>query len=192
MEERKTRGKTPQELTDRLIELCNINGMSCLSYISKQPKDDCIAGDCFSNVQKYVEKYGGILLIGWNITARTNLFIEAEAHAVWETSENDIIDITPNNEDCNRILFSRQDDMPVIKTPSKYIPLTSSKLVQEYIDLRNEFERIRCSATGDTLQIPKPLMDKIIEIDNVFLLKVGRNDKCPCESGLKHKRCCGK
>jgi len=23
-------------------------------------------------------------------------------------------------------------------------------------------------------------------------LKIGRNDKCPCGSGLKYKKCCGK
>jgi Predicted metal-binding protein related to the C-terminal domain of SecA len=192
MDERETSGKTPQELTEKIIDICNTNKISNLFYVPKQPKDDCEAGNCFSNVEKYVKKFGGNLLMGWSITIRTNLFIEAEAHAVWQTSDNEIVDITPNNEDCNQTLFSHQKDMQAIKTPSKYIPLTLSNLVQEYVNLRNEFERIRCSTIGDTLQIPKPLMDRIIEIDNIFLLQVGRNDKCPCESGLKYKRCCGK
>jgi len=32
----------------------------------------------------------------------------------------------------------------------------------------------------------------IIQVDSEALRKVGRNDPCPCGSGKKYKRCCGK
>ncbi len=188
MSERNTIGKTPQVLTEGIIRICDSIGIYDLFYVTQYPKNDCRAGDCFHNVQMYIEKYGGTLLMGWAITVRENLYVECEAHAVWKTIDNDIVDVTPNNEDSNLTLFSHQNDMQPIKTPSKYIPFTESKLVQEYIDLRNQFEKLRCS-TG---AIPKTLMYRIIEIDDIFLKKVKPNNMCPCESGLKYRRCCGK
>ncbi len=82
--------------------------------------------------------------MGWDITIQKNLYIECEAHAVWKTNENQIIDITPKDVDGDLTLFSHREDMPVDKTPSKYIPLTESVIVQEYIQLKNQFEQIRC------------------------------------------------
>ncbi len=192
MQERETSGKTPQRLTDEIIHLCNNNGICDLSYIPREPKDDCEEGDCFKNVKKYVAGYGGTALVGWGITSRRNLYLDCEAHAVWQNPDKQIIDITPNSEDCSQTLFSYQKDMEAKRTPSRFIPYTQSPLVKEYIELRNEFERIRCTAVGDTMEIPKQLMDRIIEIDQVFLQKVGRNDACPCGSGFKFKKCCGR
>jgi len=193
MNERETNGITPKLLTDKIIEICNNNDINNLFYVSRQLKDDCEAGNCFTNIQKYKELFGGNLLMGWAISVRKNLYIECEAHAVWQTPDDQILDLTPpSHEDGVLTLFSHQKDMPVVKTPSKYIPITQSELVQEYITLRNQFEQIRCTSTGETLQIPKSLMDKIIEIDDIFLLKVGVNEKCPCGSSLKYKKCCGR
>lgn len=193
MNERETSGITPQLLTENIIEILNNNDIHNLIYIPRQPNDDCEAGNCFTNVEKYVEKLGGNLLMGWAITVRKNLYIECEAHAVWEKTDNQITDITPiDYEDGDQTLFTHQKDMPVVKTPSKYLPITQSELVQEYNNLRNQFEQIRCTIIGETLEIPKHLMDRIICIDNVFLQKVGRNEKCPCGSGIKYKRCCGR
>ncbi|WP_268036263.1 MULTISPECIES: SEC-C metal-binding domain-containing protein [Clostridium] len=33
---------------------------------------------------------------------------------------------------------------------------------------------------------------RISDIQTISLTKVGRNDPCPCESGKKYKKCCGK
>lgn len=175
----------------KIVELCDNNGIDDLFYVKKLPESDCIAGNCFSNVQMCIKKFGGTLLMGWSITVRPNIFIEAEAHAIWKKTEDEIIDVTPIDDDSEYTLFSYKEDMLVKKTPSKYIPFTSSELVHEYINLRNQFENIRCSATDDTIQIPATIMNRIIEIDNMFLTKVGVNEKCPCQSGLKYKKCCG-
>lgn len=191
MAKRNTSSKTPSTITDKLVSICNDHKIYELSYVLRQPRSDCEAGNCFTNVQQYVTQYGGELLMGWSVSVRANLYIECEAHAVWKNPQRQIIDITPTDDEFPRTLFSYQKSMHANKTPSLYIPFTNSRLVKEYIELRNEFERLRCSAKGETLEIPAPLMDRIIAIDDIFLQKVGRNDACPCESGLKYKRCCG-
>lgn len=192
MSERETNGVTPLKLSEDIINICKSNDISDLFYMPRQPKDDCEAGDCFKNVKKYVDNYGGSLIMGWGITIRRNLYVECEAHAVWQAPDGQIIDITPPSYDNGtQTLYSHQIDMPVKKTPSRYLPITKSELVKEYIELRNQFEQIRCNA-GETIQIPKFLMHRIIIIEDVFMLKVGRNEKCPCQSGLKYKQCCGR
>lgn len=191
MDEKTTDSKTPHELKEDIKLLCNANGMDNAFYVVKRPKFDCDAGNCFTNVEKYVGKFGGSLLMGWKITVRTNLYIEGEAHAVWQTPEKEIVDITPDQEEYDRILFSSQESMSVCKTPSKYVPITSSALVQEYIALKNTFESIRCGTTDGVVRIPKQLVVDILTMDGVFASKTGRNDKCPCQSGLKYKLCCG-
>lgn len=192
MNGRETRSSTPQTLTEDLISFCEKNGLQDPFYVSRQPKPDCEEGDCFKNVKKYVAKQGGSILVGWALTLRKNLYLECEAHAIWKTSDGEIVDITQNKENIDKTLFSLQRSMRAEKTPSKYIPFTQSILVAEYIELRNEFERIRCTSVGDTMEIPKLLMYRILEIDDIFMSKVGRNENCPCESGLKFKFCCGK
>ncbi|WP_416386047.1 SEC-C metal-binding domain-containing protein [Anaerocolumna aminovalerica] len=33
---------------------------------------------------------------------------------------------------------------------------------------------------------------RLMEIEQMLNHRVGRNDPCPCQSGIKYKKCCGK
>lgn len=131
-------------------------------------------------------------IAGWAISVRANLYVECEAHAIWQTPDNEIIDITPNDEEYSQTLFSPQLNMIVKQKPSIFIPLTQSALVEEYIAIRNQLEELRCSSQEKQFKIPPELTYRMFALDDVFSIKVGRNDKCPCESGLKYKKCCGR
>lgn len=39
---------------------------------------------------------GGRLITGWGIWQWDNILVEAEAHAIWESPDNQLIDITPH------------------------------------------------------------------------------------------------
>ena len=52
--------------------------------------------NCFLNVQKYIENFGGNYLNVWAIWLHPHCMIEAEAHCVYQNVENNIIDITPH------------------------------------------------------------------------------------------------
>ena len=129
MNEREARSCTPQTITEDLIDLCKNNGVQNPFYVSRQPKSDCEEGDCFKNVKKYVARLGGLILVGWAITSGKNLYLECEAHAIWQSPDGENIDITPSNENFDKTLFSYQSGMQPVKTPSKYIPFTQSTLV---------------------------------------------------------------
>ena len=46
-------------------------------------------------------------------------------------------------------------------------------------------------ANAETMEVPEEL-PKQVQIVKTALEKIGRNEKCPCGSGLKYKKCCGR
>lgn len=52
--------------------------------------------DCYNNVLTHIETHGGKLLTGWAIRIWPRAFIEAEQHAIWQSNENQLRDITPH------------------------------------------------------------------------------------------------
>ena len=73
---------------------------------------------CQSNVQKKISKDGGYPIIGWSIW-KSQLFLEAEYHHVWSSSDgSEVIDITPKRDGEKYILFvidpeQKDDGLPV-------------------------------------------------------------------------------
>lgn len=62
--------------------------------------------ECYFNVEECVKLYGGSQIFGWKIYKNNlPLFIEAEMHSIWLNNKNELIDITPNTEKSNPILF---------------------------------------------------------------------------------------
>lgn len=72
------------------------------------------------------------------------------------------------------------------------LPLTGSPLVAEYIELMDERDRIMCASADKTYALPKQMYLRIRQIQRILHTEVGRNDSCPCQSGLKYKKCCSR
>jgi hypothetical protein len=73
-------------------------------YVDVVPDDGANINECFPNVSKKVKTVGGSRIIGWQIY-KTDILIEAEFHAVWQSDDNKLFDITPKNIPCSKILF---------------------------------------------------------------------------------------
>lgn len=123
-----------------------------------------------------------------------NISVTLEAHAVWESPEGKLVDITPHDCGEREILFLRDDRVVYSGKPIGSIrqPLTASPLVTEPIGLLNERDRIMCASADRTYVLPKEMYLRIMQIQEMLHREVGRNDLCPCQSGLKHKKCCGR
>lgn len=186
---------TPRSIDEDILQLCTeIADIGGLQYVDVIPEQYSTFNNCFPNVKKMVEKKGGIQIYGWSIWKWTNIFIEAEAHSVWKSPEGKLIDITPHIGGEDRILFLEDNsliyDGNLIRSRRK--PLTSSPLVKEYIDLAIRKENVIINSVGKTVSLPGDIVQKMLYIETILKSKVGRNDLCPCQSGLKYKRCCGK
>lgn len=189
------RETTPIRVTDKIMELCSgIVSDAVPEYVPVAVQEWSLPSECFLNVGRMVQENGGQQVNGWAIWQWSNILVEAEAHSVWQSPNGELIDITPHVNGENGILFLKDDDV-VYKgntIASIRLALTSSQLVAEFIWLMNERDRIMCETPGRMCSIPKPLSDRIEEIEAMLHEEVRGNEFCPCQSGLKYKKCCGR
>lgn len=196
------RETTPARISDKIMELCGqvVPGIEPV-YVPTAAQPWCLPNECFPNVERMVKEQGGRQVNGWTVWQWANILVEAEAHAVWENPEGKLIDITPHDNGEAEILFLRDETM-VYEGQSIgniKLALTDSPLVAELLDLTKKTENIMCEYEPGT-EIPvielrqrlapmairqKMIMEKLYQ-------RVGRNDPCPCQSGLKYKKCCGR
>jgi hypothetical protein len=70
--------------------------------IERTPQAWCEVAQCHANVQQLVHVHGGRGVWGWhfnlNTTDPNQCRVEAVFHAVWESPQGDLIDITPKSE----------------------------------------------------------------------------------------------
>lgn len=197
---------TPK-MNDKVREFCHsISAESEPIYLPVTPTPGAEIRKCGVNVNKHIEMYGGSYELGWIIFHMPNLYYEAEPHAIWIDEKNCRHDITPHEETVEKILFL-PDDTHVKQLFEKHgkwpptitKPCTHSPLVKEYLDISNNaflnyfnIGQPGCSpdeavrATCNKAEIDR--YDRLLEI---FSQKAERNEPCPCQSGLKYKKCCG-
>ena len=189
------RETTPVEITDRIMELCSgaVPGTVPV-YVPVEAVGWGLMNECFPNVRRMVQKHGGQQVNGWDVWQWANISVTLEAHAVWESPEGKLVDITPHDCGEREILFLRDDRVVYSGKPIGSIrqPLTASPLVAELIGLLNERDRIMCASADRTYTLPKEMYLRIMQIQEMLHREVGRNDLCPCQSGLKYKKCCGR
>ncbi len=76
-------------------------------FVDVKPEGFAIKDACFPNVRKAIEKFGGQMIIGWQIW-ESPFIIEAEYHAIW-ANKSSLIDITPKKIPISQILFVRNE-----------------------------------------------------------------------------------
>jgi hypothetical protein len=61
--------------------------------------------DCFNIVARKVARDGGTIQHGWSIGEWPTIMLEAEFHGVWVSASGELIDLTPQADPPDRILF---------------------------------------------------------------------------------------
>jgi hypothetical protein len=112
------------------------------------PDPGASEGYCFYNVRNKVDREGGKMQLGWAVWQHSNLFIEAEPHAVFDPANGEPwIDCTPNSfpdgNACREILFIPSDaasyDFETTVIPDNVrVPLVSDPRVTEALKLSSE------------------------------------------------------
>lgn len=196
------RETTPIRVTDKIMELCSGIVLDAVpEYVIVKAQEWSLPSECFPNVRKMVQEHGGQQINGWAIWQWANILVEAEAHSVWQNPEGELIDITPHDNGERQILFLRDDSMVYSgqQIGSVRLAITGSPLGAELVDLGNKIDAVMCSYTPGT-EIPLselrrrllPLKERREAIVRMLNQKAGRNAPCPCQSGLKYKKCCGR
>ena len=163
-------------------------------FVEVYPFQGMQINECFPNVKSVVEKLGGTTINGWAIWQWANIMVEAEAHAIWQAPDGKFVDITPHINNETRILFLPDDQVrfngnPI---PSHRQALTNSPLVAELISLFNKRDTAAATTPGKVYSISNTDLRRMLELQQLFHRSAERNDPCPCGSGLKYKKCCGR
>lgn len=192
----KNRTTTPRELTASILNFCSsISRDSTPIYLpvpSSGSEDEY--QNCFENAEKKVQEHGGKQILGWIIWIFPNIMMEAEAHAVWQTPDGNLVDITPQRDGEREVLFLEDSSLHYEGIPIRNIraALTKSPLALEFIAICNQINELQQKPIGTCVSIPTNLLIRKEELLTIFYKKVGRNEFCPCQSGLKYKKCCGR
>lgn len=174
-------------------------------YVDVIPEPQTKESDCFRIVPNKIRESGGKAIFGWTIWEH-KYFIEAECHTVWEDNEGNLLDITPKQNNSQRILFIEDDN---IKYDGKQIPnlrinISKNTLVDDLISTCDYFFFLRNKGKRALVYDLKSILtyEELREIKKISILKEmilallendgNRNSLCLCNRGKKFKNCCGK
>lgn len=95
----------PRKITPALRAFCRSIAPATPRFIRSKPGPDASASHCFDNVSAYVHGHGGSTAYGWAVWHFRGAFFEAEHHGVWSDPTGDLIDVTPQVNGYDRIVF---------------------------------------------------------------------------------------
>ena len=198
----KAKATTPATLNKDVIGLCAvIDATQTPSFVPVTPQRGCLPNECYENVRMHVEKNGGRIQHGWQIWEIPGIFIEGEFHAVWMNPDGKMIDITPKDDGEQQIVFL-PDSKRVYR--GQFIDNVRKALVDNDFT-RNIIRRgekmtalkLKYDKGNGVCEIPVEELAEALELQPQIpftrvATKTGRNDPCPCGSGKKYKKCCGR
>ncbi len=185
--------------------------------VEVRPEPSARELNCFATVKEKIVASGGRMQLGWAVWQHENLFAEGEFHAVYDPGDGGPwIDLTPHFLDVPRITFvsdagAAYDFGSTDVIDNHRVALVPDTRVNEALRLFSEKTRLLNTIPGIDVtadQVDPGLILKLGLIEEQAMgllesaqfsqrtgrydmLKIGRNDPCPCGGGKKFKRCHG-
>lgn len=196
---------TPMEIDEDVMRLLEkVNPTHDPIFIEIKPEAGANISDCFPVVENKVKTAGGRMILGWQVWKTKNL-IEAEAHAVWETPDEKLIDITPKDFPATHILFFEDRHLKYEGRQINNIRLniTKNALVDDFIAISEEIFAFENRGARAKVHYLDPLLNtqqynhltymKETKAMIGYMLGIGctRDSLCGCGSGRKYKNCHG-
>ena len=184
----------------RLIETVAPGGKAV--YLTVQPGANAVVNECFPNVEAQIAREGGGMLCGWQLWEWPHVLIEAEFHAVWRSSDGEMVDVTPKPRGEGRILFVADGRRRYegIAIDNVRMPLRDDQLIRHFIRASEAVVQVlnrgeRAFQYGH-VTVPAHEIEPL-KLAQGFLgqsLASGLRDHdlCLCGSGSKYKRCHGR
>ncbi len=89
--------KTADNTSSKIIALCQkIAPDQQAVYLDIEPIKEAVLNECYGNVAKVIQEFGGFVQYGWQIwETLPGVMAEAEFHAVWKDVNGNLHDVTP-------------------------------------------------------------------------------------------------
>ncbi len=173
-----------------------------IKYIPVIPEPFANVNECFPNVKDKIRRNNGKMLIGWQIW-ETPILLEAEFHAIWQSPNNEEIDITPKLFNLNRILFVEDNDSnhTGIQVNNIRFNTTGNPLVDDFILLNDALFKIqnkrdrenkqKIILKGEEAILFEYLKTIKIELEEFIYSGATLNSNCFCGRDKDYYRCHG-
>lgn len=196
---------TPKTIDTNILKLVDqVNVKAKPFFVSVVPENYSIPNACFPTVKEKIERDGGKMVIGWQLW-ETNFFVEAEFHAIWESPNGNLLDITPKQIPVEKILFlpDKQAEYHEKQVDNIRLNITNNPLVDDFIELAKLKFKItnRGKLANQLGEVKLPERDArifqaLLEIkDGVYAMILDnctKNSICFCGRNIKYKHCHGK
>ena len=105
------------------LKTCEVRPVKGLSYLEQNdqlkntyvpvvPQSEYLPLYCWFNCRDYQRKNGGKVIFGWAIWHTERNTLLAQHHAVWQSSQGEYLDVTPNEMLVDEILFLPDNRVP--------------------------------------------------------------------------------
>ena len=195
--------RTPPVITKQLLNLAaNLARGQTPIYLQVQSETDAKANECFQNVQSKIRRENGSIVYGWQLWEWQHILVEAEFHAVWRSPTGELTEITPKQDNEERILFL-PDPVRVyhgVTVDNVRVPLRDDALIHHYITVSKEITKVMNRGKKANLEgyvsVPAHEIEPLLEmkglVQSMLVKGLRAHDSCLCQSGKKYKRCHGR
>ena len=174
---------TPGAITPAIREFCRqIDPSREPLLVPVRPARDAASGNRFALVKDHASRHGGGVQYGWTLSEQPGWYLEAEFHGVWVAPTGELVDIAGRADGRTAVLFL-PDSRRTYRgesLPNRFFALSTSPDVRAMVQDAEFHAGLRADAETRARR------------ERVRPGAVSRNDPCPCGSGLKYKKCCGR
>jgi hypothetical protein len=175
--------RPPIEIHPEVLAFCRqLDPSQAPVWVPVRTAPGMVPGETFASLKGHVARHEGGIRFGWVIWENPGWFLEAEFHAVWVSPGGELLDLTPRPAGTTRLLFLPDSHRTFQgeSIPNQFRALSPSPDVQAVVQSAEFHARLRADAETQARRA------------RVAPGSAGRNDPCPCGSGLKYKKCCGR
>lgn len=175
--------RMPSEITPEILELCRqLDPTREPVRVPVRAVSDAIPGNDFASLKGHVARSGGKIQFGWILWENPGWYLEAEFHGVWVSPGGELTDIMPRRDGATSLLFlpDSRRTFQGESIPNRFLALSKSPDVQAMVQDAGFHALLRAESETQARRA------------SVAPASAGRNDPCPCGSGLKYKKCCGR
>lgn len=192
---------SPTEITNDVKRvLARLKTKNTPQQIPIRPENDCIPGSCFYNVERKVGRDRGKSRFGWAIL-QGSFICEAEHHAIWESDEGELVDVTPREDEMKEIMFVSDNDLVFQGNAidNVRINVLGDPMVDDFIRIAETLSvalskgvRVSELETRYSVNVGK-IIGYLIETKNLYVRHLesgGRfTTECFCKKGKAYKNC---
>ena len=135
---------TPPRITANIRRLCRkISNLDEPVFVRVSADPGGGLADCFEDVRRQIEKFGGQVQHGWTIWEWPGLFVEAEFHAVWRHPDGTLVDVSPKKDGEEVILFAPDRDRTFkgVRQDNVRLAVSRDPRVKKLLQLQEDYHR---------------------------------------------------